>query len=104
MTTTYPMQTILASSGSTELTWPVTLTEATGKDIHTDTVTVAFSTSQTNPGTFAAPDVKTNPTPSSVTVQKLVASSTSAGIYWLWVKIVDGTETVVRPVLQVSVA
>ncbi len=90
-------QTILTSApaGAVEYTWPLTVTEATGKDISGDTVLVSLGT-YAEPGTWAAPDVITRPTPSSVVVQKLIDNTVTPGIHWLWIVISDSPERVPR--------
>jgi hypothetical protein len=54
VTTTQTIDT-RAAVGGVEYTWPLTITETTGKDISGDTVLLSLGTSSA-PGTWQAPD------------------------------------------------
>ncbi len=90
-------QTIRVSDGAIEYTWPVTVTTATGNDISTDPVAISLGSINV-PGVWATTGVViTHPSLSSVTVQMLVSAATvTPGVYYVWVKVTDSAETVVR--------
>ena len=93
-------QTFDLTDGATEYTFPVTITETTGKDISGDSIVVSFGTAN-QAGTWFTPDVLTRPTVSSAVVQVLVGAGTpngalSAGSYFLWWKVTDTPEVVPR--------
>ena len=79
-------QTINVTAGAVEYTYPLTITETTGKDISADAIQLSLGT-DTAVGTWYAPD--TDPT-QAVTyqrvVQLLVGGSfvPAVGTYWLW--------------------
>lgn len=88
-----PTQTIAASIGAVEYTWPFTITETTGKDISGDAAQISL-------GTYAAPGpwvtgVVTRPTPASVVV-KLLVSGVAPGTYYVWGRVTDSPEVVPR--------
>ena len=91
-------QTIAVSLGAVEYTWPLTITEATGKDISADTVRLALG-GYTAPGTWQAPDVDTPQAVKSQRVVQMLIGSTlkpTAGDYWLWFQITDTPEIAPR--------
>lgn len=90
-------QVIAVSLGAIEYTWPLTITEASGKDISSVTVELSLG-SQTQPGVWKSPDVDTQDGTSTRTVQLLVgaASVLTPGDYWLWSKITDFPEVAPR--------
>lgn len=100
-------QTIRVTSGAAEYTWPVTITEATGKDISGDVVRVSLAPSPggyTAAGTWVPPSVDAaQANHATRVVQLLVDSTTAAGVYWLWVKVTDSPEQVPRRALKVIV-
>lgn len=98
---TAPTQTIAVSNGATEYTWPVTVTETTGKDISGDTVQVSLGTYGA-PGTWTS-GVLTRPTASSATVKLLVTNTVTPGTYYVWVKVSDSPEIVPRRAHRVTV-
>jgi hypothetical protein len=85
-----------AASGGVEYTWPLTITEATGKDISGDTIELSLGSYNT-PGTWRAPDTDTG-TGSTRTVQLLIGTTLRplAGNVWLWSRVTDSPELVPR--------
>lgn len=72
-------------------------TETTGKDLSVATVTVGLGADEnTPPAAWAAPDLLERPTPSTIRASLLVRPTTTTGTYVLWVKVVDGPETLAR--------
>lgn len=94
-------QKIDVSNGATEYTWPVTITETTGKDISTDTIQISLGTANT-PGTWTT-GVLTRPAASSATVKLLVTNSVTPGTYYVWVKVADSPEIIPRKAHRVTV-
>lgn len=94
------LQVIDLSDGAEEYTFPVTITETTGKDISADSIVVALGTATSAGGTWFAPDVLTRPTVSTAVVQVLIGGSSgrvpAAGNYFLWWKVTDTPEIVPR--------
>jgi hypothetical protein len=96
-------QTIELSAGAVERTFPVTITELTGKDISGDPVWLSLGT-ETLPGAWVSPDVDI---PQSVKSQRVVqllvggVVNPGPGVYWLWSKVTDNPEIVPRRQLQV---
>lgn len=91
-------QQIEAITGFAEYTQPVTLTETTGKDISSATVTVSVGT-QSDPGPWVTPSVLTRPTPQSVTAKLLLNAATGLTVgtrYFLWLRIGDTPEVIGR--------
>jgi hypothetical protein len=87
-----------------EYTYPTTLTEKNGKDISADAVVIGLSNVFDVPPTvWTTPDVVTRPSTSAVTVQKLINSSTPAGVYWIWVKVTDLPEQPPRQGARITV-
>lgn len=93
-------QTIPVSLTGAEYTWPLTIIERTGKDITGAAVSLALGT-DADPGTWHAPGTDTAPADNQRTVQMLVDASYPVGSYWLWTKVVDTPETVIRRQVQV---
>lgn len=90
-------QYIYTSAGAVEYTLPTIVTETTGKNITADIVQVSLGT-YADPGVWQSPDVKTSPTPSSVSVQILIGASLNPapGHYYVWVKLTDSPEVPAR--------
>ena len=91
-------QTINLTAGAVEYTWPLTITETTGKDITATTIRLCLG-SYTAPGdTWLTPDTDTTDGTSSRVVQLLIGDELKpeAGNFWLWSKVTDAPETVPR--------
>ncbi len=90
-------QTIALSAAAIEYTYPLTITETTGKNITTATVKLCLGTFDL-PGAWRTPDVLTRPTSSTALTQLLVGSAylPVAGSYWLWYQVSDTPEVVPR--------
>lgn len=91
-------QTIDLTNGALEYTYPLTITDRNGKDIHADTIALSLGTT-TTPGTWQAPDTDVaSADKASRTVQLLVGSGLvpAPGTYWLWSKISDSPEIAPR--------
>lgn len=99
---TFPTQgrTIYVSAGASEYRY-IVLTETTGKDISADAAIIALAPLGVVPAAedFVTPDLKSNPTSSSVQMGMLIsASSGSPGnTYVLWGDIADSPEVVAIP-------
>lgn len=89
-------QTILVGSGAAEYTFPLTLTDTDGDNITADTVQVTLGSYELPTGSWATPDVETNPSTSSVTVRMLIGSSVASGTYWPWVKLAANPQVILR--------
>lgn len=104
--TTTGTQTIDLSAGAVEYTYPLTITESTGKDISADTITLSLGTYDA-PGQWQAPD--TDP-PQDTTSQRVVQLLVGAdlkpdlGTYYLWSLVNDGPERVPRRNQKVVIA
>lgn len=73
-------------------------TETEGKDITSDSIEVGLSTSSTTPpATWQAPDATTHPTPSTVRVSLLIDTDVAVGQHYLWARLTDNPEVLVRP-------
>lgn len=97
-TSTDTDQTIRLSAGALEYTFPLTITEKTGKDISADTITLSLGTYNA-PGDWQTPD--TDPpqdTTSQRVVQLLVGGTLSPdpGTYYLWSLVNDEPEQIPR--------
>jgi hypothetical protein len=97
------IQTINVSAGDFEYTWASGLREKIGKDISNDAVEVSVSTSSSLPGQWVAPSLKINPTPNEVRVSVYVDATYAPGTYYLWIKVSDTPEQVVRMILKFKV-
>jgi hypothetical protein len=86
------MRVIPVTEGASEYVWAA-LRETGGLDISADTVSVALGT-YTSPGQWVTPADLQHPTSSTARAAYQVNSSTPPGRYWLWVRVVDGSETV----------
>lgn len=89
------MTTQTIPEGGAEYTWPLTITETSGRDIRSATVSLSLG-NEDEPNSWASPDVDTSPGNNARTVQMLVDSNVSAGTYWLWSKLVLSPETIIR--------
>lgn len=91
------VQNIAVSLGAVEYTWPLTITESTGKDITGVTIELSLGTLAA-PGAWSPPSLDTSVDASTRTVQLLVDSSLEVepGDYWLWSKITDFPEVAPR--------
>ena len=91
-------QTINITAGAVEYTFPLTITETTGKDISADVIQLSLGT-DTAVGAWHTPDTDVT---QSVTYQRVVqllvgaAYVPAVGTYWLWSKVTDSPETVPR--------
>jgi hypothetical protein len=89
---------VRAASGGVEYTWPLTITETTGKDISGDLIQLSLGR-PTHPGTWTAPDLDTtSASKASRTVQLLITAEPArpSGIYYLWSRITDSPEIAPR--------
>lgn len=89
-------QTIYVSDGAVEYTWPVTITETTGKDISAVGVELSLGT-YTAPGTWQAPDTDPPQATKSQRVVQLLVGGTlkpAPGRYYLWTRSADTPEIV----------
>ncbi|MDF1603418.1 hypothetical protein [Nocardioides sp. YIM 152315] len=87
------MITIRATAGETEYL-TATVAEKNGADLTGATFTVGLSASrETPPESWGAPDDVTIDG-STATVKLLVDSDTTAGTYWMWVKVDDSPEVI----------
>lgn len=94
-------QTIDVTAGAVEYCYPRMITaqpKADGQpvDLREDVVLVSLGSALT-PGDWVAPDIIDRPDNSTVIVQLLIsADDAPPGVYWLWVKVADSSETVPR--------
>ena len=92
-------QTIALSAGAIEYTYPLTITEKTGKDISGVTILLSLGTYQAPGDTWQAPDVdQPGDTTAARVVQLLIgdALKPAAGTYYLWSKVTDAPEVMPR--------
>lgn len=97
------VQTIDTANGDVEYTWPLTLIETTGKDISGDTVQLSLGTYPA-PGTWLDP-VEDTPADTSQRVVKLLIGNDpkpAPGTHYLWSKIGDTPETIIRRHQQIK--
>lgn len=91
-------QIIDLTNGGCEYTYPLTITENTGKDISADVIVISLG-SPTAPGTWQAPDVDPPQANKAQRVVQMLVGATLkpiSGTYWLWTKVTDAPETVPR--------
>lgn len=87
-------QVINVSVGGAEYVWPFPITEIKGKVISGDAVSVSLGHYQA-PGAWVAGTV-TWPTSSTALVSLWIDGTVAPGSYYLWVKVVDTPEVVIR--------
>lgn len=87
------LQTIMVSEGAIEYTYPITITETTGKTISADTVDLALGTVYA-PYTARVPDKLTFPQSNQAVAQMLIGTTyvPPPGTYQLWWRITDSPE------------
>lgn len=87
------------TNGAVEYTWPLTISETTGKNIAADVIVLSLGTEST-PGTWRSPDVDPAQTDHSQRVVQMLVGGTGfvglAGTYFLWSKVTDTPEVVPR--------
>ena len=91
-------QTINLTGGAVEYTFPLTITEVTGKDISANVIQLSLGT-DTAVGVWYAPDTDVTQAVTYQRVVQLLVGMTLApavGVYWLWSKVTDAPETVPR--------
>lgn len=94
-TSTDTDQTIRLSAGALEYTFPLTITEKTGKDISGDTITLSLGTFNAPGDTWLTPDVDQPQDVKSQRVVQLYIGTTvkpDPGVYFLWSKVTDTPE------------
>lgn len=98
-------QTISISAGAVEYTYPLTITETTGKDISHATIQLSLG-SYTAPGTWQTPDTDTTPVVSQRVVQMLVGDTLKPppGDYFLWSRVTDTPEIAPRQHDRITIA
>jgi hypothetical protein len=87
------------TNGAVEYTYPLTITETTGKNIAADVITLSLGT-DTTPGTWRSPDTDPVQVNHAQRVVQMLIGGTGyvplAGSYWLWSKVTDSPEVVPR--------
>lgn len=90
---------ITTATGGIEYTWPLTISELSGRDISADTVRLSLGSVAHPGGTWLTPDLDPAQSVKSQRVVQLLIGSTlkpASGDYVLWSKVTDGPEVVVR--------
>ena len=90
-------QKINVTNGAVEYTYPLTITEKTGKDISAVSISLSLGTLQA-PGTWLSPASDPSQTIKSQRVVQLLVSSDTVipGEYYLWSKVEDNPEILPR--------
>lgn len=97
-------QTVIVSGGGQEYTRPLTVEETRKRDISAYPISMGLSASHTTPPVSWTTAVETASGKTYVRiVQFLVASGTTLGDYYLWIKITSTPEIIIRPVATVFV-